>query len=70
MGTLAPGAEMFLSVTSLVDATWSSKLTIGEEETNGMSSDVLMLISDVLVLQVAGGKDTVRCSCCLALFNS
>lgn len=38
MGTLAPGAEMLLSVTSLVDATWSSKLTIGEEETNGKRS--------------------------------
>jgi hypothetical protein len=63
-GTLAPGAEMVLRVTTLVDAAWSSKLTIGEEETNGMSADMMALISDVLVLQVAGGKDTVRCPKC------
>jgi hypothetical protein len=43
-GTLAPGAEMVLRVTTLVDAAWSSKLTIGEEESNGMSADVITLI--------------------------
>ena len=35
-GTLEPGAETTLKITSLVDTKWSSKLTIGEDESNGM----------------------------------
>ena len=35
-GTLEPGAETTLTITSLVDTKWSSKLTIGEDESNGM----------------------------------
>jgi len=35
-GTLEPGAETTLKITSLVDTKWSSKLTTDEDETNGM----------------------------------
>jgi hypothetical protein len=34
-GTLEPGAETTLKITSLVDTKWSPKLTIGGDETNG-----------------------------------
>lgn len=58
-GTLDPGAETVLQVISLIDAEWSSKLTVGAEEANGAYEAVVKLIADVLVLQVTGGKDTV-----------
>jgi hypothetical protein len=58
-GTLEPGAGTTLKITSLVDTKWSSKLTIGEDETNGKRAIHFWLMIDVLVLQVDGGKDTV-----------
>jgi hypothetical protein len=61
-GTLEPGSETTLRITSLVDTKWSSKLTIGEDETNGKPVSCSLLILDVLVLQVDGGKDTVSCN--------
>ncbi|OCF71352.1 hypothetical protein I204_07979 [Kwoniella mangroviensis CBS 8886] len=42
-----PGQEMSLKVVVNVDEYWSSKLSLGGED-----------INDVLVLQIAGGKDT------------